>query len=1228
MTGHGHSHEVSLLGKISVCAAVSVFGIGCLVLAGWIFNIPALKSFILLQMAFFLCLAWIIAVMLNRADAERRRTGDALRESEEKYRIIVENAAEGIWIVDKNYITTFVNKKLADMLGYEVDEIIGSMPYDFIDSEYRVTVALNLEKRKAGLTQQSDIKMLRKDGSDLWILSHASPILDKDGNYAGALTMITDITGRKMMEEENTILARFPSENPNPVLRLSREGAVIFANEESDALMKMWNCSVGDAIPEQWRRAVALAYDEGLVKVVDIECLDRVYSFNIVPIAYADYVNMYGSDITERKRAENALRETRDYLDNLIDHANAPIIVWDPFFRITRFNRAFETLTGFESGDVAGKHLDMLFPENSRNESMKLIRAALSGELWKAVEIPILRRDGNIRIALWNSANIHDKNGSVISSIAQGQDITERKQAEADLRETRDYLDNLIDHANAPIIVWDPFFSITRFNRAFEVLTGLEAGSVLGKHLDMLFPDGSRIESMKLIRAALSGEHWKAVEIPILRKDGSIRIALWNSANIHDKNGSVISTIAQGQDITKRKKQEEELHKLNRILKALSSSSQAMSRTMDENDYLREVCRFIERDCGYSMVWIGFAGTDEAKSVRPVAYAGFEEGYIETLKITWADTERGQGPTGMAIRSGKARMCRNMLSDPDFYPWRKEALKRGYAASIALPLIMDDRAFGALTIYSKEPDPFSDDEVKLLTELAGDLAYGIKAIRLRIAHAKAEAALRESETRYRELFNTMSDGVMLHEMIYDEAQGVPVNYIIINANPAVEKHLGIPPREAIGKDALELFGTLQAPYLDIYERVSSTGGSARFETYFAPMNKYFSISVFSPSPGKFATVFKDITEEKIAGMKLEQLVKERTAELSMTNESLKEEILRRGVLEMEKEKAYEDLDLIFNSTDVGMLLIDINFTVIRVNKRFIDLFSLDKEGVIGKKCHDILNLEMCNSENCTIECLKAGKKDVVFEMTYAGRAGMEIICQASAVPFYSHSGEMIGMLQNFVDVTEKREIQRRLISIIDEERKRISHDLHDELGQNLTALGFLVESVRQKLAAESEEFAPKLAEIANLIQVSQRQTRTMSRVLSPVEIDRNGLITSIETMAANVKQVYGLDCAIDIDGDCTIDDNSIATNLYYIVREAVNNSLKHGKPGAISVRLYSDEDFMYIEVHDNGSGMASETSGGGMGLKIMKYRAEIIGAIFNYGNCDGGGFSIFVRMPR
>ena len=114
-----------------------------------------------------------------------------------------------------------------------------------------------------------------------------------------------------------------------------------------------------------------------------------------------------------------------------------------------------------------------------------------------------------------------------------------------------------------------------------------------------------------------------------------------------------------------------------------------MMHSYNELQYINEVCKIIIEDCGYSMVWVGYAQNDDLKSVKPMAYYGFDQGYINNMNITWDDTPQGRGPTGTAIRTGKPSVCKNMLTDPAFEPWRKGAMERGYASSLVLPL--DDR---------------------------------------------------------------------------------------------------------------------------------------------------------------------------------------------------------------------------------------------------------------------------------------------------------------------------------------------------------------------------------------------------------------------------------------------------------------------------------------------------------------------------------------------------------
>jgi PAS domain S-box-containing protein len=196
-----------------------------------------------------------------------------------------------------------------------------------------------------------------------------------------------------------------------------------------------------------------------------------------------------------------------------------------------------------------------------------------------------------------------------------------------------------------------------------------------------------------------------------------------------------------------------------RAYKTFSRCCQEIIRAANEKDLLHKVCEAIVKEGGYRLAWAGFAEHDKNKTVRPAAQAGYEEGYLDTLNITWADRERGWGPTGTAIRTGKPSIIKNILTDPTFAPWRPEAIRRGYESSISLPLIAGGQSFGALNIYAAEPDAFDEEEVKLLTELADELAYGITALRAQIEGKRAEERLKYSEKNYRELVENALVGV-------------------------------------------------------------------------------------------------------------------------------------------------------------------------------------------------------------------------------------------------------------------------------------------------------------------------------------------------------------------------------------------------------------------------------------------------------------------------------------
>src|SRR5215203_4732678 len=138
---------------------------------------------------------------------EQKQTEDALKKSEEKFRQIVDTTYEGVWIVDTEAKTVFVNRRTTEMMGYAESEMMGRPTHDFVDEEMSARVEANLKRRRQGITEQYDFRLRRKDGSDLWVIVSASPLQDEKGEFYSTLTLLTDITERKKAEETRSFLA-------------------------------------------------------------------------------------------------------------------------------------------------------------------------------------------------------------------------------------------------------------------------------------------------------------------------------------------------------------------------------------------------------------------------------------------------------------------------------------------------------------------------------------------------------------------------------------------------------------------------------------------------------------------------------------------------------------------------------------------------------------------------------------------------------------------------------------------------------------------------------------------------------------------------------------------------------------------------------------------------------------------------------------------------------------
>jgi PAS domain S-box-containing protein len=239
----------------------------------------------------------------------------------------------------------------------------------------------------------------------------------------------------------------------------------------------------------------------------------------------------------------------------------------------------------------------------------------------------------------------------------------------------------------------------------------------------------------------------------------------------------------------------EALERVRRTLLVLTRCNEAILRATSEEALFADVCREIVEAGGYRMCWIGVAENDERRTVRPVAYAGHEDGFLRDLDVVWADVPLGRGPIGTSIREGRVVVGRDFAADATLAPWRSEALRRGYVSSTALPIAYDGQKVGVLTMYTGNADVFSEEEIRFLRQLAGDLGYGAVSLRRRVEKERLERKLRESEASLRAAFDLNPDATNVNRL--SDGRYIDVNESFLQMT-------GWTRQEVLGRTSIDL----------------------------------------------------------------------------------------------------------------------------------------------------------------------------------------------------------------------------------------------------------------------------------------------------------------------------------------------------------------------------------------------------------------------------------------
>jgi PAS domain S-box-containing protein len=390
---------------------------------------------------------------------------------------------------------------------------------------------------------------------------------------------------------------------------------------------------------------------------------------------------------------------------------------------------------------------------------------------------------------------------------------TEHISFEEALRRSEERYRNVYDTAPLAFVIWDRDCRITGWNNSAERMFGWSREEVIGSNFfEFLIPERARPHVEEIVASLLQGKLPSHSINENLTKGGEIILCEWNNSILYDSEGRFDGAISLALDVTSHRRSEETLWKVNRALKMLSECNHALVRAANEEDLLHEICQIIVDKGGYRLAWAGIAITDEKKTVVPMAQAGYEEGYLESLNITWDDTEKGRGPTGTAIRTRKPSIAKDILNDPNFAPWRAEAIKRGYASSIALPFITNGRALGTLNIYAEETNAFNEEEVELLAQLTDDLSFGMISLRAREERKRAVEALQKTHDELeRRVEERTAELVKANEQLKSE----------IENRKRLEKAL-------VQREKLETLGAIAAEVAhEIRNPLVSIGGFAR-----------------------------------------------------------------------------------------------------------------------------------------------------------------------------------------------------------------------------------------------------------------------------------------------------------------------------------------------------------------------------------------------------------------
>lgn len=1196
--------------------------------------------------------------VLNAVDiSDRKQAEEALREIEEhNHDIIMHTSMDGFWMFDKNGFLLEVNDTYCRMSGYNMKELLSMRISDLAGVEALEYLKSHMKKVLLQGETRFETRHQRKDGSifDVEVSIQSRPV--DEGQF---VAFIHDITERKKAEE----LVIINNGRLNLALQAGNmawwemniiTGSITFEKAKAEILgylpenFKHYSDFMKLVHPEDSDRAMDAmrSYIYGSANKYEVEYRIMAKSgeykwfYDIGSITEKDangkaiLVTGLVTNITERKQSEQILKESEKRRLAILQTAMDGYWLLDMHGALLEVNETYCQMSGYSKQELLSMHISDL--EN--NETA----VELAARIQNIVEFGEIRFDTCHRR---KDGSIFDIEASVQFQPVEGgqlvvfmHDITERKHSQEALIEN----ERLLRESQAAAHIGS--YSADLINKSWKAspeiykIFGIDESysHTLDAWVGAIHPDFNKELTNDLYQVKEGVKHFEH-EYKIIRINDNVERWIYGFGEFeYDNHLTPYRLVGTIQDITDRKIKEVALLKLNKAQAAHSKSSQAMAQSIDEAKYLQQVCQIVVDDTDFAMVWIGFAQDDVDKSIRPMASAGFRDDYIKTLKLSWDDSAAGRGPAGVAVRTGAMCLCNNIHTDPNFELWREEALKRGYHSSIVFPLKTGDKTFGVISIYSKEPELFLDDEIKLLSELANDLAHGITTLRLRAAHQLAEDALSKSHSELEVVVKKRT-----HELQI--------------SNDLLKKEINNVKQK---KQSLKL---AEEKYRTVADHTHS------WEFWLDRDNKFL---YCSPSCQRI-TGYKASEFLKKPELLLEIIHPEDKA--SYQNHQITDELFRFGHHELEYRILRSDKSIRWIGHECQSITDESgNFIGIRGSNRDItsrkvieqllktnnEKYRLLSENItdgificidgcfeyVNKAMNHIFGYEDYKMEGLMLTQLalidyhEALQNIITINSPVNQLRKIEIECSKR-----DHSIIYVEILINYIakdqliygvvhDISDKKQIQKNIVKAIilteEKERAYFSKELHDGLGPLLSTIKLYLQwSERPKTNQSRVEIIHKAEEILEEALVTVKE---ISNRLSPHLLINHGLASAIQSFVDKLEDTS----VIKIDFECNVNrrlGNEIEAAFYRAVIECINNTIKYAGATNISIMLKDTGRQLQLQYRDDGRGFdLKETLAlkKGLGLFNLQNRVETIGGKITMATSPGRGvdYQIVVNL--